>query len=330
MSRSVPSVERVAPARKFGAAMALLAALAATGMAPTAHAESSDQVNALFKKGVEAYKEADFRAALVEFRRAYEASSHDYRVLYNIAQCEYQLTNYVGALNAFEKYLADGGSQVKDEKRGEVLGEIAKLKGRIGIVTVRVDPAAAKITVDGEAGAKPGESIKLNPGSHKIEASEAGFERATETVDVGGGDVRTVDIKLKAASSVAPPPVAGEETRSWTAPIVGFAITGGLAVGTVVFGILASGKESDLANAKKVPNPSPANLKSLDSSLGTFAIVTDVFLASTVVAAGISTYLTIRTLNEGPSKPEGGASAARGARIRFVPTLGGGQLVGSF
>lgn len=304
--------------RTCGAALAVFALTAVTFPTP-AHAETSEQVNALFKKGVEYYKEADFRAAVVEFKRAYDVSNHDYRVLYNVAQCEYQLTNYVGALTAFEKYLADGGSQIKEDKRGEVLSEIAKLKGRIGLVTVKSEPSTAKVTVDGEV-AKAGEAVKLNPGSHKIEASAPGFERTLETVEIGSGDVRTVDIKLK-ATPLAPPPAVSVE-RSWTAPMVGFGVTGGLAVGTVVFGILASSKSGDLAEAKKLANQDPANLKSMDSSVGTFALVTDIFLGATIVAAGVSTYLTIRTLGE----PEGTAKA----NVRFVPTLGGGQLVGSF
>jgi len=293
--------------------------------AAPARADTSDQVNALFKKGVDFYKEADFRAALVEFKRAYEASNHDYRVLYNIAQCEYQLTNYVGALSSFEKFLSDGGAQVKDERRGEVLSEIAKLKGRVGVLTVRVEPAGAKVTIDGEAVPKPGEAVKLNPGSHKVEATESGFERATESVEIGGGDVRTLEVKLKPSQAAPPPSTTGDE-RNWTPPIVAFAITGGLVVGTVVFGVVTSGKESDLAAAKAVVNPDPANLKSLDSSVGTFAIVTDVFLGASVVAAGVSTYLTIRTLMDGPEKGTGAAKAS----VRLVPSLGGGALVGSF
>lgn len=311
-------------------ALTIFAAVAASSVSTPARAETSDQVNALFKKGVDFYKEADFRAALVEFKRAYDVSNHDYRVLYNVAQCEYQLTNYVGALNAFEKYLADGGSQIKDEKRGEVLSEIAKLKGRVGLVTFKVEPTTAKLTVDGDV-AKVGDAVKLNPGSHRVEASEAGFERTSESVEVGSGDVRTVEIKLKKAASSGPAPAGATDTGpSWTGPIVGFAVTGGLAIGTVVFGVLASGKSSDLADAKKLPNPSPATLKSLDGDVGTFALVTDVFLGATVVAAGISTYLTIRTLSDSPSGPERKSDGTAKASVRLVPTLGGGLLVGSF
>lgn len=330
MSRTSPSRARVV--RACGLALALSAATLATlGYAPPAHAETSDQVNALFKRGVDFYKEADFRAALVEFKRAYEASNHDYRVLYNIAQCEYQLTNYVGALGAFEKFLSDGGAQVKEDRKSEVVGEIQRLKGRVGLLTVRVEPAGAKIVVDGEPVAKPNEPVKLNPGSHKVEISENGYERAYESVEVGGGDVRTVDVKLKPSTSSSPKPGGGTEpeaSRDWTPPIVAFAVAGGLAVGTVIFGVVTTGKEGELKDAKALPDPDPANLKSLDSSVGTMAIVTDVFLGATIVAAGIGTYLTIRTLTSGPDK--GTASAKNKPSVRLLPSLGGGVLSGTF
>lgn len=181
--------------------LAALVGVAVASIDVPARAETSAEVNVIFKRGVEAYKEADFRAAAAEFRRAYEASKHDYRVLYNIAQCEYQLTNYVGALAAFERFLADGGGKVKDDKRGEVAGEIAKLKARIATITVQLTPATAQLSIDGEA-AKADEPIKLNPGGHKLEATAPGFQRGLAQVDVTGGDARTVTLALVAV----PPP----------------------------------------------------------------------------------------------------------------------------
>ncbi len=291
-----------------------------------ARAETSAEVNALFKRGVDSYKEADFRAAAVEFRRAYEASHHDYRVLYNIAQCEYQLTNYVGALAAFERYLADGGAQVKDDKRTEVLGEIAKLKTRVAVLTLKVTPATAQVSLDGEV-VKPGESVKLNPGPHKLEATASGFERSLETIEVAGGDARAVTIALKAAATappIAPPPVELAPPPSWTAPVVGYVLTGACVGATVAFGLVAKGKESELRDAKATPTADPARLKTLDGQVGTFALVSDIFLGASVVAAGVSTYLTVRTLSsERAAKP-------RPASVRLTPTFGGALLVGSF
>ncbi len=314
-------------------ALAGLVVVAAASASAPARAETSAEVNAIFKRGVEAYKEADFRAAAAEFRRAYEASQHDYRVLYNIAQCEYQLTNYVGALAAFERYLADGGAKVKDDKRAEVAGEIAKLKARVATLTVELTPPTAQLSIDGEA-VSADAPIKLNPGAHKLEATAPGFQRGLAQVDVTGGDTRTITLALVAVPPPKPvvviaPPREQPRPVSWTAPAVGYAVTGGLAAGTIVFAVLTQGKATDLANEKKLATADPARLKSLDSSVGTSALVTDIFLGATAVAAGVSVYLTVRAL--GAAEPrKTGRTAPPAPAVRVAPTLGGAMLTGTF
>lgn len=312
-------------------ALAALVAVATATACPPAHAETSAEVNALFKRGVEAYKEADFRSAAAEFRRAYEVS-HDYRVLYNIAQCEYQLTNYVGALAAFERYLADGREALRADKRAEVVAEITKLKARIAALTVQLTPATAQLSLDGEAVNVDG-PIPLNPGRHKLEATAPGFQRGFLQVDVTGGETRAVTLALVAVPPPAPPvvhepPRKPPRTTSWTAPVVGYAITGGLAAGAVVFALVTQGKASDLAEEKKLATADPARLASLDSGVGTSALVTDIFLGATAVAAGVSVYLTVRAL--GAAKPTKVGQALPAPALRLAPTLGGGVLTGTF
>jgi len=50
-----------------------------------------------FQRGVTLYNETDYRAALVEFRRAYDLAPNA-AVLYNIGETEYQLRDYASAL----------------------------------------------------------------------------------------------------------------------------------------------------------------------------------------------------------------------------------------
>ena len=67
-----------------------------------------DDAASHFRHGVSLYKDADYEGALVEFRRAQDVSPN-FRVLYNIGQCLYQLQRYAEALHAFEDYLTQGG-----------------------------------------------------------------------------------------------------------------------------------------------------------------------------------------------------------------------------
>jgi len=53
-----------------------------------------------FKRGLELYEEQDFPNALIEFRRAYELQP-SYKILYNLGQVCFQLTEYACALRNF-------------------------------------------------------------------------------------------------------------------------------------------------------------------------------------------------------------------------------------
>src|SRR3954464_11843156 len=72
---------------------------------PTAQQKSGKH----FQRGVSLYTEADYRAALVEFRRAYEIAPNS-AVLYNIGETYYQLQNYAAALSTLQRYLNESGT----------------------------------------------------------------------------------------------------------------------------------------------------------------------------------------------------------------------------
>ena len=115
--------------------MKILLALAI--LVATAHADPQEsptrQAGEHFDRGVAMYGEADYRAALVEFRKAYEIAPNA-AVLYNLGQTYYQLQNYAAALTAFERYLADSGESPSHE--AEVKGAIKTLKSRVGKLLV--------------------------------------------------------------------------------------------------------------------------------------------------------------------------------------------------
>ena len=75
-----------------------------------APAESAklDDAQRRFQRGIELYKESDFDAALVEFKRAYELVP-SYKILYNLGQVSYQRHDYASALRYFRQYLEEGG-----------------------------------------------------------------------------------------------------------------------------------------------------------------------------------------------------------------------------
>src|ERR1044071_10306536 len=98
-----------------------------------------------FQRGVTLYNEADFRAALVEFRRAYETAPNA-AVLYNIGQTYYQLQNYAAALVALGRYLTEAGPTAPH--RREVEATIDTLQTRVGKVAISTSAPGADVTGD--------------------------------------------------------------------------------------------------------------------------------------------------------------------------------------
>lgn len=274
---------------------ALTASLASTSPASAADPE----VEARFKSGVELFKEADFRAALVEFRRAYEKSKNP-KILYNIAQCEYQLTDYVAALATFERYLKDAASVIDHARRVEVEEELPKLRARIASVTVRTNVPGARVSIDDEPVATTPLSapIPLNPGPHRILARKDGYAEALQRIEVAGGETPTVTLTLselpsaRTAEKPATEPESSGSALRTTGIIVGAVGLVTLGVGTA-FGLSAKSKNDDAASmCSGLECRDPRALTLTDEARSQATISTFGFVAGgALLAGGVVLYL---------------------------------------
>src|ERR1017187_1031885 len=104
-------------------------------MAQAQSTEDADAAKAAvrFQRAVELYREGSYEGALAEFSKAYQVSP-SYLVLYNIAQTQYALHDFVGAYKSLMQYLAEGGAGIPGDRRAQVDEMTAKLVGRIAHV----------------------------------------------------------------------------------------------------------------------------------------------------------------------------------------------------
>ena len=278
-----------------------------------------------FQRAVSLYGEADYRAALVEFKRAYAASPHP-SVLYNVGETQYQLQDYAGALTTFERYLAE--SAATDPHRAEVEGNVEVLRARVGHLTIVTIPAGADVTVDEQAvGRTPlDRAVLVSIGHRKVTGSVPGRPSVTRYVDVATDDNLAVTLQLPdgpaAASTtpatappmrpVSPVPTPSSDGPSWR--VVGWTTTGLLTAGAITFGALASKASNDLAAARGT-YPISASTLSHDASLtSTYASVADALAVAAVAIGGITLVSTIVAWS---SSDEGGAR--RGAAVTLGP-----------
>jgi hypothetical protein len=267
-----------------------------TGEAPVSD-EVRKEASARFRRGVELFQEGAFRAALVEFQRAYDIAP-DFRLLYNIGQAQVQVQDYLGANQSYERYLTDGGSEVDAARREEVEMALTALRERVARLVIRVDRDGADVFVDDlRVGTSPmAGTVAVNLGRHRVYARMADGAAGEKVIDVAGGDLLEVDLAIVAT----PVTSVAESSSGLQAPrmsamrrgaIVSLATGGAFLIGAVVTGVMTRSKSSELDDALDVKPPDgEANAKKIDDLRGsadTLALTTDI-LAGAAIALGVT------------------------------------------
>ena len=300
-------------ARSIAVCLVLTLALPAAAQAgdpPTKAATQEGRER--FKRGVDLFRDGDFRAALIEFNRANEvAPSH--KIQFNIAQTCLELQDYACALHAYEKYLADGGKDVPKDRHQLAEREIERLKRLVGSVRITSNKEGAEVSLDDVVvGRTPlADPLVVGAGRHKITVSLPPFPQALRIVDVAGGDKVDVEVALAEPVPVVVPPSAVERPARPPEPLapapeptpqpsrtpfwIGLATTGVLGAATGVTGALALSAQGKLDDTTARFGAMPDEVASSRSRVQTLATVTDVLLVTTVVAAGITTVLFFTT-----------------------------------
>ena len=188
-----------------------------------ARAGVKEEARKHYDRAVELVDDGQLEGAIVEFQRSYDLT-HYFAVLYNIGQVFVSLARPVEAVDAYERYLADGGKKVPAARRSEVEQEIARQKARIATVEVRGLPAGATVRLDGnEIGRSPMPGpVRVGVGKHTIAASADGYDPAETAVTVAGEDQKVIELRLTKHAVDAPslPPPARVASAEPGAPAV--------------------------------------------------------------------------------------------------------------
>ncbi|MBS2014828.1 MAG: PEGA domain-containing protein [Deltaproteobacteria bacterium] len=291
----------------------LIVALAlATGSEGRAHADepappptteapvdaTTAEARAHHRRGLELYDEGDYRLALVEFQRAYELAK-SYKTLFNIGQVYFQLNNYAKARLTLEQYLQEGGSAIPDARRAEVEKDLVTLKARTATLAVRTNVPDAEVIIDDAVlGKTPLDGVVVNAGELRVRVEKQGFTARVRVVTLAGGDTTTVEIDMNETK----PEVVVTQQASSGVPggvVASWIVTGILAAGTVGTGIAAVAASSKYDTMRETPisgsvQEARSDLERQKSLVGGLAVTTDILAVSTIVATGISLYLTFR------------------------------------
>jgi hypothetical protein len=312
----------------------VLGAMASTGYADAQSGAAAPQEEAMqrFKRAVELYEEQDYAAALIEFRRAYELAP-SYKLLYQVGQVSYKLRDYAGALQAFEQYLLEGGSEITPERRAEVQEEINLLKAQTGRLEISSNVFGAQVTIDDvPVGTTPLDGpLLVSVGKRKITVSAEGRQTVTQAVTVAGQELRKLSFDL--------PELAGETrtvyqketpskmtTWSW----VGIGAAGALGIGATITGIMATGASEDLSNMTYVGTTPTKEIDDQQSKVKNLALTTDILAGAAIVTLGTTLIWTFARPDPPPEFDSEPSPQAKRPALQPMIGFGSVGLTGEF
>ncbi|MEY4576377.1 MAG: hypothetical protein RL701_1080 [Pseudomonadota bacterium] len=277
-----------------------------------------------FKLGVDFYRERNYRAALIEFKRAYNAQPH-YKLLYNLGQASLELQEDSAAIDYFTNYLTQGGSDIAEDRRAEIESYITRLQARLADLTVTSNQAGAELYIDDTMiGTLPlGKSIRVSVGRRKLSATKEGFAPVERVIDVAAGDHTTINLEFQKkaeevdlakiqsdADARAQRNAAGQGGVS-PALITGIA-TAAVGIGAVTFTVLTMTAQGSYNDERRLET-TDAKLDELRTAAKTKALVTDILWGVTAACA-VTTAVLILT-GDNPDKPP----ATTGVQVGIGP-----------
>jgi hypothetical protein len=337
------------------AATGLVAALLFSLASSPARADVpvSEKARAHFNAGVNLLQDPDgarYEEAYREFKAAY-AESASWKMLGNLGLAAMKLERDGEAIDAFKRYLSEGGPELDTEERAQVERDLATLTAGVVRVELEVLPAGA-IVVDERApvheqpvknvyDSSDGRfSLGIRAGHHRFTARLAGYEDASWEVDARPGanlSQRLVLAATKPAPSSATLGASAPESGGWNTQKTAAAVVGGVGVVGVVAGtVFFLNYKSKNDDAKDVcPSGRDCPPGSADRHAD---LIDDARSARTLTyvgwGVGAAALAGAAALYFTAPKTEAPPTAARAARLTFVPAVApghfGAELSGSF
>jgi len=150
-----------------------------------------------YENGRLLFDNQDFSGAALKFRLAY-VTSHDARLLWNIAACEKQLRHYAKMSSLLEQYLREGSTLISETERSNAQTVLETLQPFVGRLELKVNEPDATVTVDDEkVGTTPVPVFLVDMGTRKISVTKEGFEEWSTSQNVFGGTAIPIAVEMQ-------------------------------------------------------------------------------------------------------------------------------------
>ena len=337
--------------RGIGSVLLLVATMAHADPPPPRVEKDDPKVR--FQHGVDLFRDGDYRAAVIEFRRAYELSPNP-RVLYNLGEASLEAQDYPAAQSALRRYLDEVGKDVPPARRTQVEVDLRKLDARIAKIMIRSNVDDAEISIDDvPVGHTPlSAPLVVGAGRRRIVLSALGVQQS-RIVDLAGGDNTTIDLPISSGrdttgkDAIAPtshdaapvgsepprlergarpsssPPATRPSPGLSTAQTAGIVTTGVLAAGAGVMGALALVAKGEFDGKLENRPSTKVEIDSVRTRTRNLALTTDI-VGGVALIVGTATLISI-VLTSGER-----SGGERGGKIGLSVKPTGFELEGSF
>jgi hypothetical protein len=303
-------------------ALGLLLALGTHAAAQEAPAPAADDqaYRTTIDEAVREFAGGHWEEARALFKRAHELSPNA-RTLRGMGKAAFELRMYVQAIRELDAALRDTRKPLDEAMRAEVQGLMQKANEFVGRVRLTLEPAGARLLVDGkEPQLEPDGTLLLDLGTHVFGATADGYKPTNLRLNIEGDSDQAVRIQLEpllsggpvgvpAIDPTKPPPLPEEpevdagpapspapskpvesnlDTFGWIA--AGGAVAFGAAAG--VFWAIGEGQYEDVS---KECSPECTEQEIADSGVETSDLLTTVFLG--VGAASAVTAIVLFALD---------------------------------
>lgn len=172
----------------------------------------------LIEAGLAEYDANNFLEARAIFAKAH-ALYPNARTLRVLGMTEFELRHYRESAAYLREALASTVRPLDDTLRQQTQGLLDRTAQFLGRLRVTLQPASARLSVDGELRTLPPDGLVLQLGEHVLDVSADRYRGDRRTVDIAGGEDKTLVIALRPELTVAEQsspvlqPTAAEESR---------------------------------------------------------------------------------------------------------------------
>jgi tetratricopeptide (TPR) repeat protein len=242
--------------------LALAFVLSWTDEASANDPEAKARAQALFERGITAYKEARFKDAIDSFLDAHREYPSP-TLSFNAARAYEKMGDNAGALRFYREYLRQAPDAQDKARVGERVADLEKKLVTRGVqqVTILSNVTGAQVIVDGRPVGVTPWTGEIRPGKHELKLRQAGYAEAKGEFQLPADRAIDFQLEMKPGETPVADATAGEKTSdtrdtskdagvekkgigpmTWVAFGVGVAALGG----AVVFEQLRKASEDDV------------------------------------------------------------------------------------